>query len=153
LFGMVDGDGRFRIDEVPPGDYVEHALKESQYFITLRQDGNEFTGGLIRILPGSAPVLDIELRRATAAIEVKVEGESEYHSIVIVPTDGWDHHYSWITELTAGSGGSKVVPVVRLGRYLSFATLNLSGYEIRPWRDELRRHAKQAVSVDAGRFG
>jgi hypothetical protein len=151
-FGTVNGDGLFRINEVPPGDYTVHVLKESQYFITVRHNGRLTPGNLVRIESGSSPDLEITLRRATAAIQVKVEGNVRSWptyplSALAVPEDGWETPYSWTGPAWVQENGSVTLPVGRPGRYLVLATRNLSGYTIEAWRDELRHHAGEATPV------
>jgi hypothetical protein len=150
--GTVNGDGFFRINEVPPGDYTVHVLKESQYFIQVRQNGRLTPGNLARIESGSSPDLEITLRRATAAIQVKVDGNvrswpSYPLSALAVPEDGWEDPYSWTGPAWVQEDGSVTLPVGQPGRYFVLATQNLSGYTIEAWGDELRRHARAATPV------
>jgi hypothetical protein len=136
---------------VPPGDYTVTALRESEYLSTLFQKGKPAPGNRIRIVPGSSPAIEIVARTATAAVEVKVEGDwrswpSSPLSVVAIPDDGWDDPYSWTGPVWYDTR-PVALRVGRPGSYLIFATQNLSGHVIEAWADELRRHEKQAVRV------
>jgi hypothetical protein len=121
--GIVEASGRFHIDDLPPGDYTVHVARESRYFVTVRQNGKEAPGNLIRIEPGTTSDLEITLRKATAAILVKVEGDfrswpSDPLSVVAIPQDDWDHPYAWTGSLYVPENGSVTLPVGQPGRYL-----------------------------------
>jgi hypothetical protein len=152
--GTVNHDGLFRIDDVPPGSYSLEVLEGSQYFVTVRQNGRLAPGNVVRIESGSSSDLEITLRRATANILVKVEGEvkswpSYPLSAVAIPADGWDDPYSWTGPAWVQEKGSVDLPVGQPGRYLVLVTQNLSGHVIEAWRDELRRHSREATAVIA----
>ena len=152
--GRVTREGLFHIDDVPPGSYTGQVLPESQDFLTVRQNGRLAAGNLARIESGSAADLEISLRRATTSILVKVDGEmaswpSNPLSLVAVPADSWDDPYSWTGPFWVQNKGPITLIVGRPGRYFVLATQNLAGYTIEAWREELRRHDKDAATVVA----
>ncbi len=143
-----DGSGSFHIDRVPPGDYVVHAW-ESRYYITVRQDGKEVPGNLIRIVAGSSPNLEVVIRKATAAIRVTVKRYWKYSCVLAVPEDAWDDTASW-TVSNGSVNGTSVLPVAHAGAYLVMAVnlpFGTPNYQMQFMREELRRHESQGTSV------
>jgi hypothetical protein len=115
---FADGSGSFHIDRLPPGDYAVHAW-ERQYYMTVRQDGKEVPGNLIRIVPGSSPDLEVVLRRATATIRVQVKQYWKYPCVFAVPEDAWDDTASWIVTNSSLNGTNLLQ--ARAGAYLVMA--------------------------------
>lgn len=152
LYGTVSPNGLFHIDQVPPGEYSVHVRDELRYFVTVRHNGRTAPANILRIEPGSSPELEVTLRRATASILVTVEMELRNRprsglSVLAIPEDGWGDPDSWTGPEYLEEKGYIKLEVGRPGRYLVFATQNLSSHVIEAWSDELRRHAREATTV------
>jgi hypothetical protein len=152
LYGTVSPDGLFHIDEVPPGEYSVHVQDELRYFVTVRHNGRTAPANVVRIESGSSPELEVTLRSTTASILVTVEVEIRNRppdglSALAIPEDRWDDPDSWTGPEYLEDKGYINLEVGRPGRYLVFATQNLSGHFIEAWSDELRRHAREATTV------